>query len=308
MDGSKRSSHGNAYFTGFGARRRIVFFDTLLDAPRARRGRGGARARARPLQAAGTCSSAWRGWPPLSLAFLALLAWLVDATVVLRGARRPGPATGAPRRRAGAVHARAAGVHVRCSRRCRRCIRAGTSSRPTPSPPRNASAAALGRGAGQALRGQRRHADARPAALGVLRFASAGRRAHRAARAAAGTARCRPAMPSRDCFSPLWSRVCRARGGRSPQRRSAAGAVRARATPNAGKALVERDCVRLPRAAVRRRSRPDLPARRPPGARRRRSCWRRCTVCNTELGAGYFPDEEEHIAAYLNLQYYKFKP
>ena len=30
MDGSRRSSHGNAYFTGFGAAKRIVFFDTLL--------------------------------------------------------------------------------------------------------------------------------------------------------------------------------------------------------------------------------------------------------------------------------------
>ncbi|MBS1160331.1 MAG: family peptidase [Proteobacteria bacterium] len=30
MDGSKRSSHGNAYFTGFGDNKRIVFFDTLL--------------------------------------------------------------------------------------------------------------------------------------------------------------------------------------------------------------------------------------------------------------------------------------
>lgn len=30
MDGSKRSSHGNAYFTGFGRAKRIVFFDTLL--------------------------------------------------------------------------------------------------------------------------------------------------------------------------------------------------------------------------------------------------------------------------------------
>ncbi len=30
MDGSKRSSHGNAYFTGFGRTKRIVFFDTLL--------------------------------------------------------------------------------------------------------------------------------------------------------------------------------------------------------------------------------------------------------------------------------------
>lgn len=30
MDGSKRSAHGNAYFTGFGASKRVVFFDTLL--------------------------------------------------------------------------------------------------------------------------------------------------------------------------------------------------------------------------------------------------------------------------------------
>ncbi|OZI38481.1 peptidase M48 [Bordetella genomosp. 10] len=30
MDGSRRSGHGNAYFTGFGKSRRIVFFDTLL--------------------------------------------------------------------------------------------------------------------------------------------------------------------------------------------------------------------------------------------------------------------------------------
>jgi STE24 endopeptidase len=30
MDGSRRSSHGNAYFTGLGAAKRIVFFDTLM--------------------------------------------------------------------------------------------------------------------------------------------------------------------------------------------------------------------------------------------------------------------------------------
>jgi len=30
IDGSKRSSHGNAYFSGFGKNKRIVFFDTLL--------------------------------------------------------------------------------------------------------------------------------------------------------------------------------------------------------------------------------------------------------------------------------------
>ena len=31
MDGSARSSHGNAYFTGFGSSKRVVFFDTLLN-------------------------------------------------------------------------------------------------------------------------------------------------------------------------------------------------------------------------------------------------------------------------------------
>lgn len=31
MDGSRRSGHGNAYFTGLGANKRIVFFDTLME-------------------------------------------------------------------------------------------------------------------------------------------------------------------------------------------------------------------------------------------------------------------------------------
>ncbi len=31
MDGSRRSAHGNAYFTGLGAQKRIVLFDTLLE-------------------------------------------------------------------------------------------------------------------------------------------------------------------------------------------------------------------------------------------------------------------------------------
>ena len=31
MDGSRRSSHGNAYFTGLGNNKRIVFFDTLIN-------------------------------------------------------------------------------------------------------------------------------------------------------------------------------------------------------------------------------------------------------------------------------------
>jgi hypothetical protein len=31
-------------------------------------------------------------------------------------------------------------------------------------------------------------------------------------------------------------------------------------------------------------------------------------ACNVNLGKGYFPEEEEHLAAYLNLEFYKFTP
>ncbi len=31
------------------------------------------------------------------------------------------------------------------------------------------------------------------------------------------------------------------------------------------------------------------------------------SYCNAELGTGYFPEEEEHIAAYLNKRYYRFQ-
>ena len=75
MDGSKRSSHGNAYFTGFGRAKRIVMFDTLVDrlAPEETEavlahelGHFRLRHVAKRI--------AWSA--ALSLAFLALLAWL----------------------------------------------------------------------------------------------------------------------------------------------------------------------------------------------------------------------------------------
>ena len=31
-------------------------------------------------------------------------------------------------------------------------------------------------------------------------------------------------------------------------------------------------------------------------------------ACNTQLATHYFPEEEEHLAAYLNLHYYHFPP
>jgi hypothetical protein len=30
-------------------------------------------------------------------------------------------------------------------------------------------------------------------------------------------------------------------------------------------------------------------------------------LCNSELGLQLFPDDEEHVVAYLNQSYYKFK-
>jgi len=30
--------------------------------------------------------------------------------------------------------------------------------------------------------------------------------------------------------------------------------------------------------------------------------------CNTQLGTGYFPEDEEHVDAWLEQRYYRFKP
>jgi STE24 endopeptidase len=91
MDGSKRSAHGNAYFTGFGRARRIVFFDTLL-------------ARLAPDEIEAVLAHelghfklrhvlkrmAWSA--AASLALLALLGWLVGQPWFYAGLGVPGPA------------------------------------------------------------------------------------------------------------------------------------------------------------------------------------------------------------------------
>jgi STE24 endopeptidase len=90
MDGSKRSAHGNAYFTGFGAARRIVFFDTLLS-------------RLAPDEIEAVLAhelghfklkhvlkrAAWSAVG--SLALLALLGWLVGEPWFYAGLGVPGP-------------------------------------------------------------------------------------------------------------------------------------------------------------------------------------------------------------------------
>jgi STE24 endopeptidase len=84
MDGSRRSSHGNAFFTGFGRGKRIVFFDTLL-------------ARLQPDEIEAVLAHElghfrlkhvmkrmlWMA--AFSLAFLALLAWLASSSWFYEG-------------------------------------------------------------------------------------------------------------------------------------------------------------------------------------------------------------------------------
>jgi len=84
MDGSKRSNHGNAYFTGFGKSKRIVFFDTLLG-------------RLQPLEVEAVLAHELGHFKhrhvikriamlfALSLGFLAVLGQLIDASWFYNG-------------------------------------------------------------------------------------------------------------------------------------------------------------------------------------------------------------------------------
>jgi mono/diheme cytochrome c family protein len=76
---------------------------------------------------------------------------------------------------------------------------------------------------------------------------------------------------------------------------------------NAGKALVDKDCVgchaqRFGGDPDRMYLRPDRRVKTPA------QLLAQVQACNTNLGKGYFPEEEEHIAMYLNLEFYKFAP
>jgi STE24 endopeptidase len=94
MDGSRRSTHGNAYFTGFGKTKRIVFFDTLI-----------ARLNENEIEAVLAHElghfklhhvvrrMAWTF--VVSLAFLALLGWIKDSAWFYQGLGVSTPASDA---------------------------------------------------------------------------------------------------------------------------------------------------------------------------------------------------------------------
>lgn len=74
----------------------------------------------------------------------------------------------------------------------------------------------------------------------------------------------------------------------------------------AGKALADKDCIAC---HVRRfGDATTIYTRADRKVRTAEQLLAQVQFCNTDLKAGYFPEEEEHVAAYLNLQYYKFKP
>ncbi len=77
--------------------------------------------------------------------------------------------------------------------------------------------------------------------------------------------------------------------------------------PAQGKPLVERDCVachaqRMGGNAERMYLRADRRVQTP------QQLLAQVRFCNTQLGTSYFPDDEANVAAYLNAQYYHFKP
>jgi hypothetical protein len=73
-----------------------------------------------------------------------------------------------------------------------------------------------------------------------------------------------------------------------------------------GKPLVEKDCVACHERkfgdSARVYTRADRKVHTPA------QLLAQVQLCNVELKAGYFPDDEEHVAAYLNARYYGFKP
>ena len=186
MDGSRRSAHGNAYFTGIGRNKRIVFFDTLLARIDGDGDRGGARARARTfspaprapalgglgrVDARGTCAARLAG----------------AAARLLQRARR---AHGLACDGAAAVRGGRAGIRV-LRDAARGLVVAPPRARGRRFCGRACARRSPGGSARQAVPGQRLDVDAGSRSFGLLRFAPARARAHRApessgARSAAG--------------------------------------------------------------------------------------------------------------------------
>ena len=77
--------------------------------------------------------------------------------------------------------------------------------------------------------------------------------------------------------------------------------------PAQGKVLVDRDCNAC--HAKRYGGDPDAIYLRPDHrVHTPQQLLAQVQTCSTQLNKAYFPEEEAHVAAYLNLRYYHFKP
>ena len=78
-------------------------------------------------------------------------------------------------------------------------------------------------------------------------------------------------------------------------------------SPPAGKEIVDRDCVSC-HAQLYAGDADQIYRRAERRVRTPAQLLAQVQACNVNLGKGYFPEEEEHVAAYLNLEFYKFAP
>jgi Zn-dependent protease with chaperone function len=101
MDGSRRSAHANAYFTGFGAAKRVVFYDTLLRQLTPGEVEAVLAHELGHFQHRHILKRMVASLFAMSLAGFALLGWLSTQALVLHRAGRAAPAFPAGIRRAG---------------------------------------------------------------------------------------------------------------------------------------------------------------------------------------------------------------
>jgi len=76
---------------------------------------------------------------------------------------------------------------------------------------------------------------------------------------------------------------------------------------HAGQAIAERDCIGC-HAQLFKGDADQMYRRSDRRVKTPAQLLAQVQACNVNLGKGYFPEEEEHIAAYLNLEFYKFAP
>jgi len=85
-----------------------------------------------------------------------------------------------------------------------------------------------------------------------------------------------------------------------------AATANATADPKIGKTLHDQQCVAC-HAKQFGGDGSKIYTRSPRLINNRTALGQRVAMCATQIGAKWFPEDEENVAAYLNLQYYKFK-